>query len=157
MEIKKTCFRCGEEKSILLFYPHKKMKDGYLNKCIGCTKSDVAVRYIEKRSEIRSYERSRANLPHRVKARKEYSLSEAGKQAHKRASAVYAKKYPSKRAAQIKVANALRDGRIKRMPCEICGELKAQAHHDDYTKPMDVRFLCTKHHAEWHKLNDPIY
>jgi hypothetical protein len=37
-------------------------------------------------------------------------------------------------------------------PCSICGEQKTiHAHHDDYTKPLDVIWLCRKHHQERHK------
>lgn len=42
-------------------------------------------------------------------------------------------------------------GRIVRQPCEVCGDPKSQAHHDDYSKPFDVRWLCQKHHVEHHK------
>lgn len=46
-------------------------------------------------------------------------------------------------------------------PCEVCGangffadgRREAQAHHDDYNKPLEVRWLCQKHHHEWHKTN----
>ena len=44
---------------------------------------------------------------------------------------------------------------MTRQPCEVCGNAKAQAHHDDYGKPLDVRWLCTTHHAEWHRHNTP--
>lgn len=46
-----------------------------------------------------------------------------------------------------------RDKHIIRQPCEICGE-KAEAHHDDYNKPLEVRWLCFKHHREWHKIHE---
>jgi hypothetical protein len=46
---------------------------------------------------------------------------------------------------------ALRSGKISRQPCESCGSQKSQAHHDDYSKPLDVRWLCAKHHAEHHR------
>lgn len=58
--------------------------------------------------------------------------------------------------ARYSVAHAIRSGRLKVMSCEICG-LKAQAHHDDYNKPLEVRWLCRDHHVEWHKHNKPIY
>ena len=35
-------------------------------------------------------------------------------------------------------------------PCEVCGE-SAQRHHDDYSKPLEVRWLCTRHHGEVHR------
>jgi hypothetical protein len=47
----------------------------------------------------------------------------------------------------------LRDNCVEKRPCEICGE-KAEAHHDDYDKPLEVRWLCFKHHREWHKDHD---
>lgn len=59
--------------------------------------------------------------------------------------------------ARAKVNNAIASGRLARKSCEVCGEVKAQAHHDDYTKPLDVRWLCVTHHNEWHKNNTPIY
>jgi hypothetical protein len=46
--------------------------------------------------------------------------------------------------------SAKRLGFLKKMPCEICGEEKVDAHHDDYMKPLDVRWLCRKHHVEYH-------
>jgi len=45
--------------------------------------------------------------------------------------------------------SAVRYGRIKRQPCEICGA-KAEAHHSDYSKPFDVRWLCHAHHVQIH-------
>ena len=46
---------------------------------------------------------------------------------------------------------ALDDGIIKKQPCEVCGLLDVEAHHDDYSKPLEVRWLCRKHHLDLHK------
>jgi len=55
------------------------------------------------------------------------------------------------RLARHIVTLAIRMGVIKRKPCEVCGEKYAVAHHDDYMKPLDVRFLCHSHHQKYHK------
>ncbi len=41
-------------------------------------------------------------------------------------------------------------GTLKRKPCEVCGDVETHAHHADYSKPLDVRWLCAKHHKELH-------
>lgn len=52
---------------------------------------------------------------------------------------------------------AVQSGELIKLPCEVCGCKKSEAHHCDYNKPLDVRWLCKKHHTEWHKNNTPIY
>lgn len=37
-------------------------------------------------------------------------------------------------------------GKVEKLPCEVCGAPKVQGHHEDYTKPLEVRWLCIKHH-----------
>jgi hypothetical protein len=44
--------------------------------------------------------------------------------------------------------HALRDGKIIRGICEVCGDPKTEGHHDDYSQPLRVRWLCKKHHQE---------
>ena len=59
---------------------------------------------------------------------------------------------------------AIGRGLLKPDCCEVCGangvmadgRNEVQAHHDDYNKPLEVRWLCQKHHHEWHKTNKPI-
>jgi len=42
---------------------------------------------------------------------------------------------------------AVEGGHLTRQPCEVCGDPDTHGHHDDYTKPLDVRWLCSIHHA----------
>lgn len=64
----------------------------------------------------------------------------------------YAKAHGTKEhhAARWKVHRALKAGSLMRCPCEVCGADKTHAHHDDYSKPLDVRWLCPMHHREHH-------
>lgn len=130
----KQCFKCGDTLSLLDFYVHKMMADGRLNKCKVCTKKDVAERYVVARPAIDEYEKARFKTPERKAKVKEY---------RKRLE----KKNPEKVTARRKLANAIKTGKTIRQPCEVCGE-KSQAHHEDYSKPLEVRWLCFKHHRE---------
>ena len=48
------------------------------------------------------------------------------------------------------VRRALRDGTLKRGKCEVCGSFTVEAHHDDYAKPLEVRWLCRGDHQRHH-------
>lgn len=54
------------------------------------------------------------------------------------------------------VFRAIQRGELVAQACEVCGGKKTEAHHDDYNKPLEVRWLCKKCHTEWHKHNKPI-
>ncbi len=56
-----------------------------------------------------------------------------------------------KTRAHATVARALKSGKLERGPCDVCGESIAEAHHEDYTAPLDVRWLCRQHHLEHHR------
>lgn len=58
---------------------------------------------------------------------------------------------PLIRKAYIKVRNAIKSGVLIRLPCKVCGDKKSHAHHEDYAKPLDVIWLCPKHHKEEHQ------
>ena len=52
--------------------------------------------------------------------------------------------------AQQKFYVERRAGRIKRQPCVKCGKKKTHGHHEDYNQPLEVIWLCHKHHCERH-------
>ena len=155
----KLCRECNVQKSLSEFYKHAAMGDGHLNKCIPCVKSRVGKHREANLEAIREYDKKRANEPHRVQARKDYQQTEAGKLSKKRAMDAYHKRYPMAYAAHFVTRNAVRDGKlIPETFCSVCNSTeKIEAHHDDYTKPLDVRWLCDKCHRAWHRSNKPIY
>ena len=132
----KECFKCGAIKALHDFYKHPRAADGHVNKCKECTKMDVRKRRAEKDS-VREYDRRRYQEPKRKSASAENVRS-------------WRLKNPDGYRAHYLLSNAVRDGRIKREPCGICGEIKSHAHHDDYMKPLSVRWLCALHHHRFH-------
>ena len=147
----KACFKCGEYLPLKEFYRHPQMADGHLGKCKECTKNDVKKHRRDNIEYYRLYDRSRANSPHRVSVRNKYAGTANGKAASLRAKKKYSDRNPLKRAVHVLVGNAMRDGKITKQPCEVCGSIRVQGHHDDYLKPFDIRWLCTTHHALHHK------
>jgi len=61
-------------------------------------------------------------------------------------------KYPEKYKARYLCKSAVKNGTLTKFPCDVCGELKVEAHHTDYSKPYDVTWLCKKHHGEAHRI-----
>ncbi len=55
-----------------------------------------------------------------------------------------------KERGRSKTRQAIAAGKLLRQPCEVCGESKVDAHHDDYSKPLEVRWLCRLHHRQHH-------
>lgn len=135
----KRCFKCGKEKLITEFYKHPAMSDGYLNKCKECTKNDVRKNYSKNHDYYLSYEHERKTRPERKKANLEYMHRKRERRAE-----MY--------KAHCAVNNAIRDGKIIPQPCEECGSaVRVEAHHEDYSKPLDVVWLCLWCHRKRHK------
>lgn len=65
--------------------------------------------------------------------------------------AKYREANPERREAHKAVASAIRSGKLVSLPCSECGETKADAHHYAYDMPLDVIWLCRKHHTQLHK------
>lgn len=136
----KCCFRCGEILPIEDFYRHPGMADGHLGKCKDCAKEDVRKNRKLKIDYYREYDRKREHT------------NQERKESQRRSKRLYRINHPERKSAQSTVNNAIRDGKLERKPCEICGLEPSEAHHDDYSKPFDVRWLCREHHRERHGL-----
>jgi hypothetical protein len=112
-----------------MFYKDKCRPDGLCFNCKLC---------------VREYKKTVKNRPGR-------RLSRAKKQR------AYELRHPERQSARAAVKRAIASGKMVKQPCEKCGLEKAHAHHDDYSKPLDVRWLCHTHHVEVHAGMIPLH
>jgi hypothetical protein len=146
----KTCIKCLAEKPEHEFY-RQSGKQKLTNRCKTCTLAAHKANREANIDEIRSKDRERSKLPHRVALRDEYLKTEERKESVKKYAKKYVVSYPKRRKAQQAVNNAILRGEMVRQPCLMCGEA-AQAHHPDYDAPLDVVWLCYEHHKQTHAL-----
>ncbi len=140
-ETKKVCFKCNKEKSLLEYYRHSQMKDGHLNKCKACAKEDSTTHRDGHLEKIREYDRERSKLPHRTKLNTESTER-------------LRKNFPLKYKAHNLVDRAVKNGKlIKPKICEACNKpgRQIEGHHNDYSKPLDVTWLCSACHKQLHR------
>ena len=68
----KTCTECGVEKDSSEFYAASRKSDRRMSKCKSCFKERAREYRRSHREQIAQFERTRANMPHRVEARRKY-------------------------------------------------------------------------------------
>lgn len=123
----KVCKTCNKEKELSEFYKNPVNAGGYDCHCKDCT-------YLEnkKYSEIRK----KWNKENKERVYKSVrSWQERNKE---------------KISAEIKLNQAVLKGKIKKECCAKCGSATVHAHHPDYSKPLEVIWLCPKHHKQMH-------
>jgi hypothetical protein len=114
------------------------MADGHFSFCKSCVKQRVTEHRKRNVERIRAYDVERfRNSPERRRMHDEYGET-------------YRQRHPQRAGAQGKVHYAVRTGKLTKLPCEMCGNPKSEAHHDDYSKPLDVRWLCKLCHEAFH-------
>ncbi len=142
----KRCFKCNEMKPASEFYGHPQMGDGKLGKCKECTKREARARHHAKMADPAWVEQQRMR----------------GREKHKRLySAGRNWKSPlgspeQKKAAVIAVTAAVNGGRLVRpTECQVCGATsnRIHGHHDDYSKPLDVVWVCPLCHRRIHAIH----
>ena len=157
----KKCSCCAEEKPLSQFVKDISKVGGYKGQCRLClndrrrarNRGEDMPRFRRKRitaEERREYSRqywhNRISDP--VFLQKELARQRVKNRAFRKVDRL-------KRRAHKMVENAIKAGRLIRQGCEHegCQEI-GEAHHEDYAKPLDVRWLCRLHHMEHHRKND---
>jgi hypothetical protein len=127
----KKCCKCGEVKSLDLFY-WDSHSNNYKCNCKECCKLIERIKTDKFRNEIKKYKKSYYQK-NRIKIISDVKL--------------WQKTNPGKVLAQ---SLAKKEFKNITKPCEICGTKTAIKHHYDYTKPLEVIFLCHRHHKQVH-------
>lgn len=116
-------------------------------------KKKIDVKVLE--TEIRDYQRAYyiANREELLRKQKIYRSTTKGKLVNAKKTAKWNDRNRDRYRAHHRVSDAKRRHGMKKQPCEICGDSNVDAHHEDYSKPLEIRWLCRKHHVETHGNN----
>lgn len=132
------CPKCQAEVTVT-----KGRRDGGKYSCLKCLRDSSRILRDSggnERRRIRCRELWRANISERrmkaSESRRNYRRDQIGR---------------LKELARETVRKAIRRGVLVRQSCEACGVVKTHAHHEDYMKPLDVRWLCSICHGKAHR------
>lgn len=145
--MKSICRKCGVEKDLEEF--HKEIREAPLAKwnlrnCKECARKEQQERYADP-----------------VRRLAQLNASKRWKQYNPDRHAELAREYRERNREKTKAHNslnyAIRCGSIVRGACEKCGTTqRIHGHHDDYTQPLVVHWLCFGCHKAWHMILDPL-
>lgn len=174
----KVCTKCGKKLPSTGFYRDRTTRDGYHPRCKKCDldyerernarlrKSDPEA-FLKREREKSRLRRSKDIESFRRWKRNRYwsdpeLAREKGRERHaqelerrREISRENYRRYPEKYAARQKLNRAVRRGEIERGSCELESPTcdgAIEAHHDDYSEPFKVRWLCRRHHGEVHRI-----
>lgn len=126
--VSKECSKCGEVKELDYFFKDLTGKFGKSAQCKACrTNRILEYQKTGKGKEVLSKVRLNNNANRKFK-------------------------HPEKFKARQALADAIRIGKVVKPLIGECGHVgRLVGHHDDYSKPLSVRWLCQKCHSNIHK------
>jgi len=141
----RICPKCKKEPS------RKQDRSSY---CLSCHRAYM--REHIKKPEIK--EKRNAYLRHRYATNpKARAFIKAKQDRRKDKTNAWQKEYRKREDVKVRIKagrifhNAIRSGKMERLPCVVCGNPKSEGHHEDYSEPLDVIWLCRKHHKDIHR------
>jgi hypothetical protein len=117
-----------------------------MKKCPRCQKEKPLDSFHKDKTKVSGYY-CYCKLCKKEKDAQSYSYSEQEKNRKNE----WRLKFPERKNAHGKVRTAIKSGRLVRLPCFVCGD-NAEAHHPDYSRPLDVVWLCSPHHRQAHAI-----
>ena len=156
--MKLVCKKCSKLKSADSFGLSSKAKSGFRSTCRECEAAAARHRYATDK-EFRKKAIEKATLYQRAGFQRDYSreYQDKHKTTPKRTNSTevnrkHNAKYPEKFKARTALRSAMLRGDLVKAPCLICGKAESEAHHQDYSKPLEVMWFCKLHHRGWERL-----
>lgn len=169
----KKCTKCEVIKSLEEFRKSARYKDGRYSRCKECVK-EYEAENTNHEKKLKSREKYRENNRERIRqqdkeaymkdpdkfrqkariSQKKYFDSPKGKEKYKQEGLKLREKYPEKARARSLLSNAVCEGKIIRpSQCSLClsSDGVVEGHHPDYSKPLDVIWVCKSCHFVIHE------
>ena len=145
------CRKCGQQRGTGDFYASSG------STCKTCVREAATKSRLRRIDAVRQYDRDRKNNNEHRQFVRDYAKTPKGRAALYRSSQAWRKRNRHKQRAHNVVAKALLKGLLFRGACECGCSEPVQAHHDDYSRPLDVRWVCDRRHKEIHReeVNEP--
>jgi len=145
--VMKECSGCGRRKEESEFAVNRASSDGLTYRCRVCLAD-----YQRGRRERLNASRPpdwKKKTDDMVAYRKAWNEANPGYMT--KVKAAWLKKNKDRQKVKDAVKYALRTGKLVKTACQFCGEIEVQGHHPDYSRPLDVVWLCKEHHMKIHK------
>ncbi len=141
-KLTKRCSTCKQQKVLADFNKARREKDGLRGRCNSCRHQY----YLSRRKEIAEQHKQR----HIEIARYQKRYAKGHRVTHAEKAKGYQLRYPQKCSARKQLQYAVKCGSIiKPNSCDNCSRKgSVEGHHEDYSRPFDVEWLCTKCHTE---------
>ena len=152
MEPVRRCSHCGEYKPTDAFIREKRFKVGFTARCRAC--ANEYNRLYRQRPDVKV--RDRLRMRERIAKNRE-AYRERDRKRYREGRCPPKVLVPEKERARRAVWNAQRYGRItKPKECSRCGHptprVRLHAHHPDYSKPLEIIWLCSECHGLEHQI-----
>lgn len=142
----RQCTKCLKVLPLDAFYKTAKGKFGRTSRCRECIRADVRANQAQVNESAKLWRERNPDYLRNYRKAPEVRKKVAEQGAQQR------KNNPDKARARDIIGNEIRRGRLVPQPCQFCGKTKTQAHHPDYSKPLEVVWVCSRcHYEQFHK------
>lgn len=156
MSRRKMCRSCGESKLLTAFSPHtgpNGTRDGLRSSCRECRTAYSTAYKLAHRKEATEGERKRRKENAEEFRASRRALYRKNRRKFLAERAEWVRKNPEKARAHLLLNLAVRSGEVQKPTrCTEChDEVRINGHHEDYSRPLDVKWVCHRCHAALHK------